>query len=165
MTNKMKTATKGLIGVLSAFLLVTALSACGAGKTTLAGEWSDDNVTYTVTADTASDSDMFMIGYDVAEGTTALSISSSLESGVLHVALTEPATVDGSTEQPSEDATPEEVIESADIDLENGDNVFVIDAEGETVTTVDVEPGSYMLVVCGDAASPATGVVTIAPAE
>ena len=163
MNKNLKNAAKSLLGILSAFLLVSVMAAC-APKTTLAGDWADDG-TFTVTADTARDDDMFMIGYEVEDGTTALTITPDLSKGTLHIALAAPLEVDASTEGEGADATVDDLIASTSFDFESGDNIFVVDAQGQGATTIEVEPGYYTLVVAGDNADPATGTVAITPVK
>ena len=131
MNKNLKNAAKSLLGILSAFLLVSVMAAC-APKTTLAGDWADDG-TFTVTADTARDDDMFMIGYEVEDGTTALTITPDLSKGTLHIALAAPLEVDASTEGEGADATVDDIIASTSFDFESGDNIFVVDAQGQPV--------------------------------
>ena len=161
MRKNLKGIATGLFGIASALLLVLTMTACN--KVTLAGESTPDGV-YTVTAEKAKDDDAFMIGYEVAEDVTQLTVESNLEKGILHISLSDSSALNQilSDAEAEGDSAAET---SGTISLEADSSAIIVNAEGNNVTTFEIEPGTYMLSVSGDSQSPATGTVTITPVK
>lgn len=135
-----------------AVLLAAGLTACK-GKTTMTGKTNDD-YSETITVDGAKTGDQISKTFTMEEGKTSVAIRSELTAGTLHLTLsTNPLdAIDATAEE-----SPIEVLD------DETETVARYDAVGSANATLSVAPGSYLLTVTGDDASPATGVVTLTP--
>ncbi len=153
MTNGMKRIAKYLVAGVAVIALALLVTACGS-KVPLTGETTEDGI-MTFTVDGCKEDDLAAIGYTIEEG-QMLVVSSELTSGTLHITFSESALADESSGE----------LETEDLEEAlSGDVVLIYDASGTNEERLDLEPGDYMISVCGDDADPATGTVTITPKD